>query len=260
MTGRCSGWALALSRPTTARSKWGTGVAARDRFNAQALNLSKQAASGVCVGSSSAACNEHILDQACRRMSSHATLCRLWVAGHPTCTHGYALRNAKVAQTLLRELGTDVAGAVDLVMAHVLQMKRAELPSYVVLPPPIAQLYRTSKRKVCSLQPIVAIVHPATFLIQAAEIALSKPVLPSRACHRYLVAQSAHKSKRCTCAASLARLGLIKDTPSTRMQVEGRAQDSNPSDVAAHGTKLPTAAHHAPSACSCRGRSRRAAS
>jgi hypothetical protein len=75
-------------------------------------------------------------------------LCRLYEAQHPTCTHGYALRNHTVAEALLAELGHDVATPVDLAMSRVLEVRRNELPSFVMLPPPITQLYRTGKRKV----------------------------------------------------------------------------------------------------------------
>ena len=84
-----------------------------------------------------------------RKESCSLISCRLYVAQNPTCTHGYALRNATVAAALLRELGHDVADSVDLVMARILEVKRDELPSFVMLPPPIAQLYRTSKHQVC---------------------------------------------------------------------------------------------------------------
>jgi hypothetical protein len=90
-------------------------------------------------------------------------LCRLYVAQNPACTHGYALRNHTVASALLRELGHDVAAPVDIVMACILNALRAQLPSFVMLPPPISQLYRTGKHKACS--PVHVLLRPHMLLL-----------------------------------------------------------------------------------------------
>jgi hypothetical protein len=74
---------------------------------------------------------------------------------HPTCTHAYALRNHTVAAALLAELGHDLATTVDTAMARLLEVRRAELPSFVMLPPPVTQLYRTGKHFVRFAQQVV---------------------------------------------------------------------------------------------------------
>lgn len=72
--------------------------------------------------------------------------CRLYKARGPACTHAYALRNATVAQHFVDAIGHDVNRPVDLAMIALL--KAHHLPGYVMLPPPVSQLWRTDKRKV----------------------------------------------------------------------------------------------------------------
>lgn len=72
--------------------------------------------------------------------------CRLYGAQSPACTHAYALRNATVAQLFVDAIGHDVDKPVDLSMIALL--KAHHLPGYVMLPPPVSQLWRTDKRKV----------------------------------------------------------------------------------------------------------------
>jgi hypothetical protein len=68
----------------------------------------------------------------------------------PACTHSYALRNASVAELLLKEMGHDVVKPVDLSLISLVETKGDQIPMYVMLPPPIAQLWRTQKRRVRS--------------------------------------------------------------------------------------------------------------
>jgi hypothetical protein len=68
----------------------------------------------------------------------------------PACTHAYVLRNATVAELLLKEMGHDVVKPVDLTLISLIEVKGDQIPMYVMLPPPITQLWRTKKRKVRS--------------------------------------------------------------------------------------------------------------
>jgi hypothetical protein len=68
---------------------------------------------------------------------------RLYHARSPHCTHGYIIRNATVAQYLVDQVGHDVVKAIDEVMKYVVLRKKAELPVYAMLPPPVTQIWRT---------------------------------------------------------------------------------------------------------------------
>lgn len=71
----------------------------------------------------------------------------MYKAIKPACTHSYVLRNATVAEILLEEMGHDVVKPVDLGLISLLENKGDQIPMYVMLPPPITQLWRTQKRK-----------------------------------------------------------------------------------------------------------------
>lgn len=58
------------------------------------------------------------------------------------------LRNSTVAELLLKEIGHDVVKPVDLGLIALIESKGDVIPMYVMLPPPITQLWRTRKRKV----------------------------------------------------------------------------------------------------------------
>lgn len=113
----------------------------------------------------------------------------------------------------MQELGHDVADSVDIVMAGLLNAKRAQLPSYVMLPPPIAQLYRTSKKVVRSFR-----MHGKC------------SALLRFACCPCVHATSAYSP----------RAFVPERRPAMRRWLMQKRDSSvNPSDVAAHGMKLP---------------------
>ena len=58
------------------------------------------------------------------------------------------LRNSTVAEMLLNEIGHDLVKPVDLGLIALLEAKGDVIPMYVMLPPPITQLWRTRKRRV----------------------------------------------------------------------------------------------------------------
>lgn len=80
-------------------------------------------------------------------------LCRVYEAIKPACTHSYVLRNATVASIMLEELGHDVLKPIDLGIISLIENKGDQIPMYVMLPPPITQLWRTQKRRVSSSEP-----------------------------------------------------------------------------------------------------------
>lgn len=72
---------------------------------------------------------------------------RLHHALRPTCTHAYALRDHRAAAHLLEHLGHDLAMSVDIAMMQLVTGSPSELPAYVMLPPPITQLYRSNRSR-----------------------------------------------------------------------------------------------------------------
>lgn len=133
-------------------------------------------------------------------------LCRLYVAQNPACTHAYALRNHTVASALLRELGHDMAAPVDIVMARILNVQRAQLPSFVMLPPPIAQLYRTGKHKASPPMPFSAYLpHGCCRQMCTGQSTASQLVRNIN--HRVGVRKAHSALQRCSSSASIAGTG-----------------------------------------------------
>lgn len=86
----------------------------------------------------------------CSCAQVYSWLCRVYRAIKPACTHSYVIRNATVAELLLDEMGHDLVKPIDLGLISLIEAKGEQIPMYVMLPPPVTQLWRTRKRKVRS--------------------------------------------------------------------------------------------------------------
>eukprot|EP00892_Ulva_mutabilis_P010186 jgi/Ulvmu1/753/UM010_0127.1 len=100
---------------------------------------------------------------------------RLYRARSPACTHAYALRNASIAAHFVDAIGHDVNRPVDLSMITLLKARGAALPGYVMMPPPVSQLWRTDKRKY-----VQANTNPSDVVALAMKLPMQRILHPVR--------------------------------------------------------------------------------